>query len=154
MCCLFKLDQVPDQNGASLRANNEFVVVCPEDAAIATEGHRVFGVCTLGHGIRPGPLEDPVIAPIAARVGKPPAQVLVAWAVPPGTTLLTTLNIAARARGPASSLHAGIFGQRPYGCVSLRISPRLVPPDPHRRDRAWFSTLAAATRSFSTWQTR
>ena len=32
----------------------------------------------LGHGIRPGPLEDPVISAIAARVGKTPAQVLLA----------------------------------------------------------------------------
>ena len=30
----------------------------------------------LGHGIRPGPLEDPVISAIAARVGQTPAQVL------------------------------------------------------------------------------
>src|ERR1700722_12836570 len=35
----------------------------------------------LGHGIKPGPLEDPVISAIAARVGKTPAQVLLAWAV-------------------------------------------------------------------------
>jgi alcohol dehydrogenase (NADP+) len=35
----------------------------------------------LGHGARPGPLEDPVITAIAARIGKTPAQVLLAWAV-------------------------------------------------------------------------
>jgi alcohol dehydrogenase (NADP+) len=52
----------------------------------------------LGHGIRPGPLEDPVIAAIAARVGKTPAQVLLAWAVQRGTALLTTPKTAARAR--------------------------------------------------------
>jgi len=38
----------------------------------------------LGHGISSGPLEDPVIAVIAARVGKTPAQVLLAWAVQRG----------------------------------------------------------------------
>jgi diketogulonate reductase-like aldo/keto reductase len=48
--------------------------------------------------MRPGPLEDPVIAAIAARVGKTPAQVLLAWAVQRGTALLTTPNSAARAR--------------------------------------------------------
>ena len=52
----------------------------------------------LGHGIRPGPLEDPVILTIAARVGKTPAQVLLAWAVQRGTALLTTPKSAARAR--------------------------------------------------------
>src|SRR3984885_11353939 len=52
----------------------------------------------LGHGIRPGPLEDPVISAVAARVGKTPAQVLLAWAVQRGTALLTTPRTAARAR--------------------------------------------------------
>jgi alcohol dehydrogenase (NADP+) len=52
----------------------------------------------LGHGMRPGPLDDPVISAIAARVGKTPAQVLLAWAVQRGTAVLTTPRSAARAR--------------------------------------------------------
>jgi len=52
----------------------------------------------LGHGMRPGLLEDPVIAAITARVGKTPAQVLLAWAVQRGTAVLTTPKSAARAR--------------------------------------------------------
>ncbi|MEO8662517.1 MAG: aldo/keto reductase [Bryobacteraceae bacterium] len=52
----------------------------------------------LGHGIKPGPLEDPVIAAIATRVGKTPAQVLLAWAVQRGTALLTTPRTAKRAQ--------------------------------------------------------
>jgi alcohol dehydrogenase (NADP+) len=52
----------------------------------------------LGHGVRPGPLEDPVISAIAARVGRTPAQVLLAWAIQRGTALLTTPRTAARAR--------------------------------------------------------
>ena len=52
----------------------------------------------LGHGIRPGPLEDPVISAIATRIGKTPAQVLLAWAVQRGTALLTTPKTAAPAR--------------------------------------------------------
>jgi diketogulonate reductase-like aldo/keto reductase len=52
----------------------------------------------LGHGLKPGPLEDPVISAISARVGKTPAQVLLAWAVQRGTALLTTPRTAARAR--------------------------------------------------------
>ncbi len=52
----------------------------------------------LGHGMKPGPLADPVISAIAARVRKTPAQVLLAWAVQRGTALLTTPKSAARAR--------------------------------------------------------
>jgi aldehyde reductase len=52
----------------------------------------------LGHGMRPGPLEDSVISAIAARVEKTPAQVLLAWAVQRGTALLTTPRTAARAK--------------------------------------------------------
>jgi alcohol dehydrogenase (NADP+) len=52
----------------------------------------------LGHGSRPGPLEDPVITAIAARVGKTPAQVLLAWAVQRGTALLTTPRTPERAK--------------------------------------------------------
>src|SRR6201993_127737 len=52
----------------------------------------------LGHGMKPGLLEDPVISAIAIRVGKTPAQVLLAWAVQRGTALLTTPKTAARAR--------------------------------------------------------
>jgi alcohol dehydrogenase (NADP+) len=52
----------------------------------------------LGHGARPGLLENPVISAIAARVGKTAAQVLLAWAVQRGTALLTTPRTAARAK--------------------------------------------------------
>lgn len=52
----------------------------------------------LGHGMKPGLLEDPVISAVAARVGKTPAQVLLAWAVQRGTALLTTPRSAARAK--------------------------------------------------------
>jgi alcohol dehydrogenase (NADP+) len=52
----------------------------------------------LGHGMRPGLIEDPVISAIAVRLGRTPAQVLLAWAVQRGTALLTTPKSAARAR--------------------------------------------------------
>jgi alcohol dehydrogenase (NADP+) len=52
----------------------------------------------LGHGMKPGLLEDPVISAIAERTGKTPAQVLLAWAVQRGTALLTTPRSAARAK--------------------------------------------------------
>src|SRR5579863_7159515 len=52
----------------------------------------------LGHGMKPGLLEDPVITAVAACVGKTPAQVLLAWAIQRGTALLTTPRSAARAK--------------------------------------------------------
>jgi aldehyde reductase len=61
-------------------------------------GVAFLAFAPLGHGMRPGPLEDPVILAIAGRVGKTPAQVLLAWAVQRGTALLTTPRTAARAR--------------------------------------------------------
>ncbi len=61
-------------------------------------GVALLAFAPLGHGMKPGLLEDPVISAIAARVGKTPAQVLLAWAVQRGTALLTTPTTAARAR--------------------------------------------------------
>jgi alcohol dehydrogenase (NADP+) len=46
--------------------------------------------------MRPGPLEDPVIAAVARRVSQTPAQVLLAWAVQRGTAVLTTPRTRAR----------------------------------------------------------
>jgi alcohol dehydrogenase (NADP+) len=52
----------------------------------------------LGHGMKPGVLEDSVITAIARRVNQTPAQVLLAWAVQRGTAVLTTPKTPARAR--------------------------------------------------------
>jgi alcohol dehydrogenase (NADP+) len=52
----------------------------------------------LGHGIRPGPLEDPVILAAAREVNQTPAQILLAWAIQRGTAVLTTPRTPARAR--------------------------------------------------------
>ncbi len=67
----------------------------------------------LGHGVKPGLLEDPVISAIAARVAKTPAQVLLAWAVQRGTALLTTPRTAARAQENfnISALPEDAFGE-------------------------------------------
>jgi diketogulonate reductase-like aldo/keto reductase len=44
----------------------------------------------LGHSGEPNLLADPVITSIAHRIGKTPAQVVLAWAIQRGTALLTT----------------------------------------------------------------
>jgi alcohol dehydrogenase (NADP+) len=62
------------------------------------KGITLLAFAPLGHGIKPGPLEDPVVLAVAENVGKTPAQVLLAWAVQRGTALLTTARTAARAR--------------------------------------------------------
>jgi alcohol dehydrogenase (NADP+) len=62
------------------------------------KGIVLLAFAPLGHGMKPGLLEDPVISAVAARVGKTPAQVLLAWAVQRGTALLTTPKSAARAK--------------------------------------------------------
>jgi alcohol dehydrogenase (NADP+) len=62
------------------------------------KGIVLLAFAPLGHGMRPGLLEDPVISAIAARLAKSPAQVLLAWAVQRGTAVLTTPKSATRAR--------------------------------------------------------
>jgi aldehyde reductase len=52
----------------------------------------------LGHGIRPGPLEDPAVLAIARQTSQSPAQVLLAWGIQRGTAVLTTAKTLDRAR--------------------------------------------------------
>ena len=52
----------------------------------------------LGHGIRPGPLEDPAVLAIARQTSLTPAQVLLAWAIQRGTAVLTTAKTLDRVR--------------------------------------------------------
>jgi alcohol dehydrogenase (NADP+) len=60
-------------------------------------GIVMLAFAPLGHGIKPGVLEDPAIVAIAQRVNKTPAQVLLAWAVQRGTAVLTTPKTPNRA---------------------------------------------------------
>jgi alcohol dehydrogenase (NADP+) len=63
-----------------------------------SNGLAMLAFAPLGHGIKPGVLEDPTIIEIAQRVNKTPAQVLLAWAVQRGTAVLTTPKTPSRAR--------------------------------------------------------
>jgi aldehyde reductase len=63
-----------------------------------SNGIVMLAFAPLGHGTKPGVLEDPVIVDIARRVNQTPAQVLLAWAVQRGTAVLTTPKTAARAK--------------------------------------------------------
>jgi alcohol dehydrogenase (NADP+) len=61
-------------------------------------GMVVLAFAPLGHGIRPGPIDDPVVLSVAKRLVRSPAQMLLAWAVQRGTAMLTTAKSADRAR--------------------------------------------------------
>ncbi|MGC4049759.1 MAG: aldo/keto reductase [Paludibaculum sp.] len=63
-----------------------------------SNGLVLLAFAPLGHGIRPGPLTDPVILDLARQFGRTPAQVLLAWAVQRGTAILTTPRTRERAR--------------------------------------------------------
>jgi aldehyde reductase len=63
-----------------------------------TNGLALLAFAPLGHGIKPGVLEDPVIRAIAQRVNKTPAQVLLAWAIQRGAAVLTTPKTPDRAK--------------------------------------------------------
>jgi diketogulonate reductase-like aldo/keto reductase len=60
------------------------------------EGIVFLAFAPLGHGFEPRLLDDPVIMTIAKRIGKTPAQVLLAWALQRNTALLTTSKTPSR----------------------------------------------------------
>ncbi len=62
------------------------------------EGVVLLAFASLGHGMKPRLLDDPIVADIARRTGKTPAEVLLAWAVQRGTALLTTAKTPSRIR--------------------------------------------------------
>jgi len=61
-------------------------------------GIVLLAFAALGHAMEPRLLDDPVITAIAQRLGKTPAQVVLAWAVQRGTALLTTSVTPSRIR--------------------------------------------------------
>jgi diketogulonate reductase-like aldo/keto reductase len=60
------------------------------------QGVIFLAFASLGHGMEPRLLDDPVVIEIARRVGRTPAQVLLAWAIQRGTALLTTATTRSR----------------------------------------------------------
>jgi alcohol dehydrogenase (NADP+) len=62
------------------------------------KGIVLLAFAPLGHGMRPGPLEDPTVLAIARQTSLTPAQVLLAWAIQRGTATLTTTKTLERAR--------------------------------------------------------
>jgi diketogulonate reductase-like aldo/keto reductase len=54
-----------------------------------TDGIILLAFASLGHALKPRLLDDPLVVSIARRVGKTPAQVLLAWGIQRGTAVLT-----------------------------------------------------------------
>jgi diketogulonate reductase-like aldo/keto reductase len=55
-----------------------------------TEGIVLLAFAPLGHAMEPRLLDDPLIVAMARRLGKTPAQVLLAWGIQRGTAVLTS----------------------------------------------------------------
>jgi len=62
------------------------------------KGIVLLAFAPLGHGIRPGPLDDPAVLAIARQTSLTPAQILLAWAIQRGTAVLTTAKTLDRVR--------------------------------------------------------
>jgi aldehyde reductase len=62
------------------------------------KGIVLLAFAPLGHGMKPGPLDDVAVLEIAREVNQTPAQVLLAWAIQRGTAVLTTAKNPARAQ--------------------------------------------------------
>ncbi len=56
---------------------------------LETDGIVLLAFASLGHGLEPRLLDDPLIVSIAQRWGRTPAQVLLAWGIQRGSAVLT-----------------------------------------------------------------
>ncbi|OBK41678.1 dehydrogenase [Mycobacterium sp. 1245111.1] len=63
-----------------------------------TDGIVLLAFASLGHALEPRLLDDPLIVSIAQRMGKTPAQVLLAWGIQRGSAVLTGSVNPARIR--------------------------------------------------------
>lgn len=91
----------------------------------------------LGHSSEPNLLADPVITGIANRVGKTPAQVVLAWAIQRGTALLTTtktpsrlaenFNVSTLPEGAIREINEGIKSRIRFNAVVETGVPGFIP---------------------------
>jgi diketogulonate reductase-like aldo/keto reductase len=61
-----------------------------------SEGIILLAFASLGHALEPRLLDDPLVVSIAGRLGKTPAQVLLAWGIQRGSAVLTASVTPAR----------------------------------------------------------
>jgi len=101
-------------------------------------GIVVLAFAALGHSIEPRVTEDPVIAAVARRVHKTPAQVALAWAVQRGTALLTTstspghiqenFEISALPDDAMQEIRDGVTARVRFNAVVNSGVPGFIPP--------------------------
>jgi diketogulonate reductase-like aldo/keto reductase len=61
-----------------------------------SQGIILLAFASLGHGLEPRLLDDPLVVSLASRYGKTPAQVLLAWGIQRGSAVLTASVTPAR----------------------------------------------------------
>jgi diketogulonate reductase-like aldo/keto reductase len=105
-----------------------------------SQGIVFLAFAPLGHGTTPKVTEDPVIAAVAQRLNKTPAQVALAWAVQRGTALLTTstsahhirenFEISALPDDAMQEIRDGIATRVRFNTVVDTGVPGFIPPTP------------------------
>ncbi|HEY1783664.1 MAG TPA: aldo/keto reductase [Roseiarcus sp.] len=100
-------------------------------------GIVLLAFAALGHASEPNLLADPVIAAIARRTGKTPAQVALAWAVQRGTAFLTTstkpdrirenFEISALPEDAMQEIRDGVTTRQRFNTVVTTGVPGFIP---------------------------
>ncbi|HEY2762189.1 MAG TPA: aldo/keto reductase [Pirellulales bacterium] len=111
----------------------ELVNYCKENGIV----FQAFAA--LGHSSKPNLLEDPVVTAIARRVGKTPAQMVLAWAIQRGTAPLTTsknperikenFNVSAIPEDAVREISEGIQSRVRFNAVVQTGVPGFIPRD-------------------------
>jgi alcohol dehydrogenase (NADP+) len=101
------------------------------------KGIVLHAFASLGHGIEPKLMEDPVITTISKRLKKTPAQVLLAWALQRGTAPITTsknpnrikenFDVSALPEDAMKEIREGINTQYRYNPVTETGIPGFIP---------------------------
>ena len=108
---LAQIDELEQATGVRPAVNQIPWSPFRHDAALLA-GHRERGVVVEGYsGLKGGTLEDPVVGAVAERVGRTPAQVLIAWQLQHGNVVLPKSTDANRLRENASVADLVLSGQ-------------------------------------------
>lgn len=95
---LAQIDELEQATGVRPAVNQIKWSPFLHDAALL-DGHRERGVVVEGYsGLKGGTLEDPAVQQVAARTGRTPAQVLIAWQLQHGVVVIPKSTQESRIR--------------------------------------------------------